>query len=143
MRHIAGQNGGESGIRTRGTPLKGVQSLSRRSLSATQPSLHDPDCLCLSTRPDRLSSVAGSKTRMNHPTTSYQKEQLRESSAFFWCKSYHHPWQDASPYLGNSDARQPDTLHPIKTRLFLEIHPGRMLLSENGTALSVSVETAH
>jgi hypothetical protein len=34
-------NGGESGIRTRGTPLKGVQSLSRRSLSATQPSLRD------------------------------------------------------------------------------------------------------
>ena len=28
----------KSGIRTRGTPLKGVQSLSRRSLSATQPS---------------------------------------------------------------------------------------------------------
>ena len=36
-----GENGGESGIRTRGTPLKGVQSLSRRSLSATQPSLRD------------------------------------------------------------------------------------------------------
>jgi hypothetical protein len=36
-----GKNGGESGIRTRGTPLKGVQSLSRRSLSATQPSLRD------------------------------------------------------------------------------------------------------
>jgi hypothetical protein len=35
------KNGGESGIRTRGTPLKGVQSLSRRSLSATQPSLRD------------------------------------------------------------------------------------------------------
>jgi hypothetical protein len=34
-------NGGESGIRTRGTPLKGVQSLSRRSLSATQPSLRN------------------------------------------------------------------------------------------------------
>ena len=33
------KNGGESGIRTRGTPLKGVQSLSRRSLSTTQPSL--------------------------------------------------------------------------------------------------------
>ena len=32
-------DGGESGIRTRGTPLKGVQSLSRRSLSTTQPSL--------------------------------------------------------------------------------------------------------
>ena len=36
-----GKNGGESGIRTRGTPLRGVQSLSRRSLSATQPSLRD------------------------------------------------------------------------------------------------------
>jgi hypothetical protein len=35
------KNGGESGIRTRGTPLRGVQSLSRRSLSATQPSLRD------------------------------------------------------------------------------------------------------
>ena len=33
------KTGGESGIWTRGTPLKGVQSLSRRSLSATQPSL--------------------------------------------------------------------------------------------------------
>src|SRR5512133_2251427 len=39
-----GKNGGESGIRTRGTPLKGVQSLSRRSLSATQPSLRDLCC---------------------------------------------------------------------------------------------------
>ena len=40
-------NGGESGIRTRGTPLKGVQSLSRRSLSATQPSLRLPVKACI------------------------------------------------------------------------------------------------
>src|SRR5450759_2600384 len=48
-----GKHGGESGIRTRGTPLKGVQSLSRRSLSATQPSLRDLFYDHLSTRDGR------------------------------------------------------------------------------------------
>src|SRR5450759_4970568 len=48
-----GKYGGESGIRTRGTPLKGVQSLSRRSLSATQPSLRDLFYDHLSTRDGR------------------------------------------------------------------------------------------
>ena len=68
MKVGGGKNGGESGIRTRGTPLKGVQSLSRRSLSATQPSLRDHSLvLCDPGRQVGFVSGGGSRIRTREP----------------------------------------------------------------------------